>query len=89
MKKIQYERPYKSWGVQRINLKLKVTPGAYVALRNHAIRQSAIAGIPVSVSNAIETTMMQTHDDIRKEATKINKEWKSNGKKYIDGIKSN
>jgi ribosomal protein S6E (S10) len=84
MSKIHYERPDKSWGMRRVQLVLKVTPGFKAAMEGHVKRSSIIAGIPVSQSNAIETTMIQTHDDIRREANQINKEWKSNGRKYMD-----
>jgi len=68
--------------MKREQIILWVTPGEKAALKSHAERASQIAGIQISVSNTVVTTMKQIHDDIREEATQIDKEWKSNGRKY-------
>jgi hypothetical protein len=78
-KTLAFKTPSKVPGRRLTDIHLKISHGDYVALKEFCDRQSALAGIKVSQSNALITIWRQRHPDDARRANQINKEIEKNG----------
>lgn len=79
------KQPHKTWGITRVYAHMKMTPGVKTVAHEEAQRLTKLLGFRVSIGNIFETAFLQqTSKDNRRKAETINKEWKSNDKKYMD-----